>query len=138
MSLIPFFLTIGQRNMLQVFESLVSREASARQTQIIYSTHSPFLLHRNFPRRIRLLRKGDAEEGSQYVDEARVRRYEPVRSALGIDCAQTLLMGAQNVVVEGPTDQYLLSELIRIYSTSRNAGEFLDMNQVVLLSGESA
>ena len=103
-----FLSIIGQRNLLAVFESLVRAESSHQSCQLVYTTHSPFLINRNYPRRLRLVRKGDAEEGTQLIDSAMLRRYEPVRSALGIDCAQTLFMGATNIVVEGPTDQYLL------------------------------
>lgn len=133
-----FLSIIGQRNLLAVFESLVRAESSHQSCQLVYTTHSPFLINRNYPRRLRLVRKGDAEEGTQLIDSAMLRRYEPVRSALGIDCAQTLFMGATNIVVEGPTDQYLLSELVREFVTPNNVSELLDLNSVVMVSAESA
>lgn len=133
-----FLSIIGQKNLLAVFESLVKAESSGQKCQLVYTTHSPFLVNRNFPHRLRLVRKGDAEEGTQLIDQAMLRRYEPVRSALGIDCSQTLFMGATNVVVEGPTDQYLLSELVRHFARPENINELLDLNSVVLVSAESA
>jgi len=133
-----FLSILGQRNLLSVFESLVRAETSGQSCQLVYTTHSPFLVNRNYPRRLRLVRKGDAEEGTQLVDQAMLRRYEPVRSALGIDCAQTLFMGATNVVVEGPTDQYLLCELIRLFATPENINELLDLNSILMVSAESA
>lgn len=133
-----FLSIIGQRNLLAVFESLVRAESSGQSCQLVYTTHSPFLINKNYPHRLRLVRKGDAEEGTQLVDAAMLRRYEPVRSALGIDCAQTLFMGATNVVVEGPTDQYLLAELIRRFIRPDNVSELLDLNSVVVVSAESA
>ncbi len=133
-----FLSIIGQRNLLAVFESMVSADTSQENTQLVYTTHSPFLINRNFPRRIRLVQKGDAEEGTQFVDESRLRRYEPVRSALGIDCSQTLFMGATNVVLEGPTDQYLVSELVRAFVQPDNVSAFLDLNSVTLVSADSA
>jgi hypothetical protein len=133
-----FLSIIGQRNLLAVFESLVRAESSKQSCQLVYTTHSPFLINRNYPRRLRLVRKGDAEEGTQLIDSAMLRRFEPVRSALGIDCAQTLFMGATNVVVEGPTDQFLLSELVRYFATPDNVNELLDLNSLVMVSAESA
>lgn len=133
-----FLSIIGQRNLLAVFESLVRAESSGQSCQLVYTTHSPFLINRNYPRRLRLVRKGDAEEGTQLIDRAMLRRYEPVRSALGIDCAQTLFMGATNVVVEGPIDQFLLSELVRQFVTPDNVSELLDLNAIVMVSAESA
>jgi len=133
-----FLSIMGQRNLLAIFESLVSPTAARHDTQLVYTTHSPFLINRNFPRRLQLVRKGDAEEGTQYIDKSRIRRYEPVRSALGVECAHTLFMGATNVLLEGPTDQYLIGELIREFVTPDNAGQFLDLNDVVFAPADSA
>lgn len=133
-----FLSILGQRNLLAVFESLVRPESSGQNCQLVYTTHSPFLINRNYPRRLRLVRKGDAEEGTQLIPMAMLRRYEPVRSALGIDCAQTLFMGATNVVVEGPTDQYILGELIRLMAKPDNISELLDLNSVAMMSADGA
>jgi energy-coupling factor transporter ATP-binding protein EcfA2 len=127
---------LGQRNLLSVFESLVSPESSNQTCQLIYTTHSPYLINRNFPRRIRVVKKEDAEEGTQYIEQARARRYEPVRTALGIDSAPSLFLGEDNVLVEGATDQYLLTELIRVFATPTNVGEFLDLNAVIFVSAD--
>jgi len=127
---------LGQRNLLAVFESLVSPESSNQTCQLIYTTHSPYLINRNFPRRIRVVKKEDAEEGTQYIEQARARRYEPVRTALGIDSAPSLFLGLDNILLEGPTDQFLLTELIRVFATPSNVGEFLDLNSVVVVSAD--
>lgn len=127
---------LGQRNLLAVFESLVSPESSGQTCQLIYTTHSPYLINRNFPRRIRVVKKEDAEEGTQFIEQSRSRRYEPVRTALGIDSAPSLFLGADNILLEGPTDQYLLTELIRVFATPQNVGEFLDLNAVVVVSAD--
>lgn len=133
-----FLSILGQRNLLSIFESLVSDRLSSGQIQLLYTTHSPFLINRNFPNRIRLVRKGDSEEGTQYVEQSRIRRFEPVRSALGIDLAQTLFMGGTNILLEGPVDQYLICELIRIFSGCEGMNDLLDLNSVILVSSESA
>lgn len=133
-----FLSILGQRNLLSIFESLVSESLSKQKTQLLYTTHSPFLINRNFPARIRLVRKGDGEEGTQFVEKSRVRRFEPVRSALGIDLAQTLFMGGTNILLEGPSDQFLISEAIRCFSGGEGMNDLLDLNSVVLVSAESA
>jgi len=127
---------LAQRNLLAVFESLVRPESSSQTCQLVYTTHSPYLINRNFPRRITVVKKEDAEEGTQYIEQARARRYEPVRTALGIDSAPSLFLGADNVILEGATDQYLLTELIRIFATPENVGDFLDLNSVVIVSAD--
>jgi hypothetical protein len=133
-----FLSILGQRNLLLVFESLVGGERSAGKAQLIYTTHSPFLINRNFPRRIRVVVKEEAEEGTQYYGRASSRRFEPVRSALGIDSAQTLFMGATNLVLEGLTDQYLINEIVRAVVKPETAHQFLDLNSVVVVSADGA
>lgn len=131
-----FLSILGQRNLLAVFESLVSYESSGQTCQLVYTTHSPFLINQNFPRRVRVVTKEEAEEGTQYQGRASSRRYEPVRSALGINCAQTLFMGATNLVLEGPTDQYLLTEIIRTNAKPETVSDWLDLNSVAIVSAD--
>ena len=131
-----FLSILGQRNLLAVFESLVSHESSNQTCQLVYTTHSPFLINQNFPRRVRVVTKEEAEEGTQYQGKASSRRYEPVRSALGINCAQTLFMGATNLVLEGPTDQYLLTEVIRTNSKPETVSAWLDLNSIAIVSAD--
>ena len=133
-----FLSIVGQKNLLSIFESLVGSDLSNQKCQLVYTTHSPFLINRNFPFRLRLVRKGDVEEGTQVVDKAMLRRYEPVRSALGIDCAQTLFMGATNLVVEGPSDQFVLCELVRYFAHQDTISDYLDLNSITVLSAENA
>jgi len=82
------------------------------------------------------VKKEDAEEGTQYIEQARARRYEPVRTALGIDSAPSLFLGSDNILLEGPTDQFLLAELVRVFATPSNVGEFFDLNAVVIVSAD--
>jgi putative AbiEii toxin of type IV toxin-antitoxin system len=131
-----FLSILGQRNLLAVFESLVSFESSSQTCQLIYTTHSPFLINQNFPRRVRVVTKEEAEEGTQYQGKGSSRRYEPVRSALGINCAQTLFMGATNLVLEGPTDQFLLTEVIRANLKPETVSSWLDLNGIAIVSAD--
>lgn len=133
------FLSIaGQRNLLQVFESLVSPKSSSGSCQLIYTTHSPFLINRNFPHRLCLVRKGDGNEGTQYVPRSGMRRYEPIRSALGVDCAETLFMGSTNIVVEGVSDQRVLVAAIQKFGDPRDVDALLNLNTTTFVSAGGA
>ncbi|MFC1588578.1 ATP-dependent endonuclease, partial [Planctomycetota bacterium] len=132
-----FLSVLGQRNLLSIFESLVEND-SEDGCQLIYTTHSPFLINKNFPRRICLVRKGDGEEGTQHIRSAYKKRYEPIRSALGVDCAQTLFMGESNILVEGAVDQYFIGEFIRYFSKPDNIFQLLDLNTVTLVNAGCA
>lgn len=129
-----FLSVAGQRNLLRIFESLVSPKQSSGTCQLVYTTHSPFLINRNHPHRLRLVRKGDGSEGTQYVTGGVARRHEPIRSALGIDCSETLFMGAVNIVVEGPTDQKVLIGGIQRFGNPSAIDDFLDLNKVTFVS----
>lgn len=129
-----FLSATGQRNLLKVFENLVDARRTKTKTQLIYTTHSPFLINKNYPQRVRLVRKGDGTEGSQIVDRLAYRRFEPIRTALGIDFADTLFVGTQNIVVEGPSDQRLLTSCIQELGKNLEIDTLLDLNQTVFLS----
>jgi AAA domain, putative AbiEii toxin, Type IV TA system len=133
-----FLSAAGQRNLLNVFENLVDRRRTSTRNQVVYTTHSPFLINRNFPGRVRLVRKGDGAEGTQVVDHAAFRRFEPVRTALGIDYADTLFVGSQNIILEGPSDQRLIMSAIQFLGRQKVADSLLDLNRVVLVAAGGA
>lgn len=131
-----FLSAAAQRNLLQVFESLIQPSADTGAVQLVYTTHSPFLINRNFPQRISLVRKGDGSEGTQLVEGSSTRRYEPIRSGLGIDCAETLFMGTMNVVLEGISDQKVLVAAIQRFGNPAKIDELLDLNKVTFVSAD--
>lgn len=134
-----FLSAIAQQNLLKVFDSIVASGSPQNgRCQLIYTTHSPFLINRNFPTRLRLVKKGVGTEGTQYVDRSLARRYEPVRSALGIDCAETIFMGTTNVLLEGASDQRVIVGGIRFFGTPEMIGETLDLNGITFVSGNGA
>lgn len=128
----------GQRNLLSVFESLIRSTRDAKNIQLIYTTHSQYLINRNYPSRLRAIRKGDAEEGSQVIPDAHANRYEPIRSALGLENSLSLLYGAANIIVEGSSDQLIICELIRKFSTTENINDYLNLNECVFIPARGA
>ena len=69
----------GQKDVLKIIEVL------SKSHQIIYSTHSPFLISKNFPQRIRLLLKDEIQgtlvKNKPYSQD-NCRFWEPLKSAL--------------------------------------------------------
>jgi predicted ATPase len=124
----------GQRNLLTVFEMLATPDAHDRRCQLIYTTHSPFLINRNFPQRITLVRKGDGTEGTQVVENASTRLYEPVRTGLGIESADTLFMGSCNVVLEEISAQKVFVSAIQRFGKETEIDDMLDLNRSTLVS----
>lgn len=99
----------AQQDLLKIFEEVASSEDGTPSSQVVYVTHSPFLIDKNHSERIRVLNKGIGYEGTQVVNSAANNRYEPLRSSLGAFVAETVYISQCNLMVEGPVDQVLLA-----------------------------
>lgn len=104
----------AQQDLLEVFEKAGSR------VQVIYTTHSPFMINKNFPSRIRLVEKDPYPRGTYinnkpYHSQAGMM-WEPVRTAIGITAGNSLFIGGNNLIVEGISDQILLTAFARLAS----------------------
>src|SRR5690606_29107093 len=85
--------SIGQQDLLRVLHDYALPEAGGEGSQVVYVTHSPLLIDKNAPHRIRVLDKGVEAEGTRVVRDAANNRYEPLRSALGAYVAETAFIG---------------------------------------------
>lgn len=124
----------GQRDLLAVFEAFANPQEDDRpRAQVLYVTHSPFLIDRNHPERIRVLEKGLGEEGTRVVPKAAIDRYEPLRSAFSSFHADTVFIGNNNVLVEGPADLILFSSVSAAMSRAERAWNTLDLNRLTMV-----
>ncbi|MEH2560146.1 putative ATP-dependent endonuclease of OLD family [Bradyrhizobium algeriense] len=79
--------------------------------QIIYTTHSPFMIP---PDLIEVVRTVNiTEKGTQVTKDPSgdARTLFPIQAALGYNLSQTLFVGSANLVVEGVTDFWILSSV---------------------------
>ena len=90
----------GQHDLLQVLETL------SRSNQIIYGTHSIFLLNKNYPARHRLLKKD--ERGTVVDEKPYTARWGAAIDALGLALPGTILFASKILLVEGDSDPILL------------------------------
>lgn len=130
----------GQQDLLKILEDFARPHDRSRRDQVVYVTHSPFLINKNAGHRIRVLDKGTNDQGTRVVKDVAKTHYEPLRSALGDHVAETAFIGGSNLVVEGLADQVLLaglsSRLRRIKAIPLS--ELLDLNQVTIVPAGSA
>ncbi|WP_298609392.1 AAA family ATPase [uncultured Thiothrix sp.] len=104
---------IAQSDLLTFFQSL------SESNQLIYTTHSPFLVDSD--------NLGDvhavyvSKEGKTLVSsDLRANKaiaeksIYPIHAAIGLTVSETMLIGCQPVLVEGPSDQIYFS-LIKLY-----------------------
>lgn len=129
----------GQQDLLRVLENFALPDDGSRSNQVVYVTHSPFLINKNAAHRIRVLDKGSQAEGTRVVKDVARTHYEPLRTSLGGDVAETAFIGGKNLIVEGVADQVLIagmSNALRRRATSR--GALLDLNEVTIVPAGSA
>ncbi len=87
------------------------------ENQIIYTTHLPYLIHPEFPERIRIVERDDEDHsktiiGNKAWSEGKLGEIpEPVKTALGTKWSEWFSMKDKNCIVEGPSDQIILRSL---------------------------
>jgi len=101
-------------------------ERLAPHHQVVYSTHSLFMIEPTKLDRCRTVEDigNEGTRVSQDIWAARPETVFPLLGALGVDMTQTLIIGPNQLLVEGPADVVYLnvmSDLVR-----RNGGTALD------------
>lgn len=95
---------LAQRDFLNYIDSLGNKH------QVLYSTHSPFMVNADRLRQVRIVedRPKIGTTISSHLEGADPRTIFPLQAALGWTVAQTLFTAEKNLVVEGPADLILL------------------------------
>lgn len=92
-------------------------ERLTKRCQVIYTTHSPFMVQPGKLERVRLVEDRGKEEGAVLSSDVLTRDRDtlfPLQGALGYDLVQHLFVAENNVVVEGTSD-YAYLKLISDY-----------------------
>ncbi|MFQ8433222.1 AAA family ATPase [Amaricoccus sp. W119] len=92
----------AQKDFLRFIE-----ERLAKRCQVIYTTHSPFMIQPDHLERARLVEDKGRETGSVTTSDVLTTDRDtlfPLQAALGYDIAQHLFIAKDNLVVEGPSD----------------------------------
>lgn len=132
----------AQQDLLKVFDLFANPKPGSHLThpiQVVYVTHSPFLIDKNHTERIRVLQKGNDDEGTRVVKDFAQRRYEPLRSSIGPHIGETVFIGNCNLMVEGIGDQILIAGAAT-YLRSKGVSdlETLDLNQITIVDSGGA
>lgn len=125
----------AQQDLMRILRDLAEGQSGQTPVQVIYVTHSPFLIDKNHAERIRVLEKGRGLDGTQVVSNASQNHYEPLRSAFGAFVGETAFVGTVNLLVEGPTDQILIAGAARTIRSQGDVAEAssLDLNHLVIV-----
>ena len=95
----------GQHDLLRVLDAI------GKHNQVIYSTHSLFMLNRTFPARHRLIVKNG--EGTRIDSKPFVDRWGPTIEALGFSLAGTILFAQHVLLAEGDADPVFIQALFQ-------------------------
>jgi predicted ATP-dependent endonuclease of OLD family len=107
----------AQADLLRFIESLSERH------QVIYTTHSPFMVDAQTLHRVRTI--FDGEKGSTISESIQQRDSDtlfPLQAALGYDIAQNLFISKNNLLVEGPADLIYLTVMSSVLESEKRIG----------------
>lgn len=104
----------AQSDLLHFLEDL------SENYQIVYTTHSPFMITSDKLHRVRTILETD--EGSiisESIQEKDPNTLFPLQAALGYDIAQNLFVSKKNLLVEGVSDLIILTSLSGILEAEK-------------------
>ena len=123
----------GQKDFLKIIEEM------SKQNQIIYTSHTPFLINKNYPQRIRLLEK-TPDKGTIIINkpysDGKSRFWEPLKSSIGITLGDLFSLGETNLIVEGISDQILLAGISIKISNINDC--FLNLEKITIVPAMGA
>jgi hypothetical protein len=104
---------LAQRDLSSFFDNL------SKSSQIVYTTHSPFMLDYDRLDRVKAVyvdadgttRASDNLRGAGVTGESQTRSIYPAHAALGLSVSEGILLGCKVIVVEGESDQNYLSAI---------------------------
>lgn len=107
----------AQADLLRFLEDL------SRNYQIIYSTHSPFMISSDKLQRVRTVLETDRGSIiSDCIQEKDPNTLFPLQAALGYNIAQNLYISAKNLLVEGVSDLIYLQTMSSIIECDGRVG----------------
>lgn len=107
----------AQADLLRFLESLVDRY------QVIYTTHSPFMVETTKLNRVRTV-FSDSESSivSDSIQQKDPNTLFPLQAALGYDVAQNLFISKKNLLVEGVSDLLYLTTISEYLNANNRTG----------------
>jgi predicted ATPase len=133
-----FLSSQAQQDLMKIFKAFAEGKDQRQPVQVIYVTHSPFLIDKNHPERIRVLEKGTEEQGTRVVQDIARNHYEPLRSSVGSLVAETAYIGNCNLIVPRLSDQVLIAGLATYLNHLGSSEDTLDLNHITIVpAGDS-
>jgi len=107
----------AQADLLRFLEDL------SQNYQIVYTTHSPFMINSDKLQRVRtILETDNGSVISDSIQEKDPKTLFPLQAALGYDIAQNLFISKKNLLVEGVSDLIYLQYMSAILESAGKTG----------------
>lgn len=109
----------AQEDVLKLLDKLAREN---RASKVIISTHSPYLIDSKRLDRVLLVEK-DRKKGTKIVKSHSGAKHEtltPILTKMGFDISKSAIIKEKNILVEGISDYYYLSSLIKILNHSED------------------
>lgn len=109
---------LAQADLLRYIDDVATRH------QVIYTTHSPFMVHGDRLQQVRLVedRIGQGTVVTDNVMGSDPKTLFPLQAALGYTVAQNLFVSKRNLLVEGPADLVYLKHVSAQLEMARRTG----------------
>ena len=79
----------GQKDLTRLLENL------AEKNQLVYTTHSPFMINREYPHRVRVVKKD--QEGTRVDNEAYRENWRPLRQSIGLTVSDLFFFSSKGM-----------------------------------------
>ncbi len=97
----------GQKDLVKVLEDL------SMKNQVIFTTHSPFMINRNYPQRVRLVQK--SREGTKVDSEAYRQNWKPLRKSIGLMIGDLFFFSEGGFILEVPKEKLAFKNKLRFW-----------------------
>ncbi|UBM61306.1 AAA family ATPase [Candidatus Sulfidibacterium hydrothermale] len=122
---------------------LISFNEIAKNSQLLYTTHNPFLTIRNNVDALMFVYKSP-KQGTKINQKPFLNKYQIIRKELGILLNDSFLLGDINLVVEGNTEKLAFHRFFQIEKYKKlewlniyNAGGVTNISQTINYLGEN-
>lgn len=117
----------GQKDLLDALEKI------SESNQIVFSTHSPFMIDREKLKRIRIVSK---KEGKGTLIEEKYYKsdydaLQPIRASIGMTIGDTLFITKRNLLVEGYSDELILEAMSEVVSKKKK--NYINTSKISIL-----
>lgn len=119
----------GQRDLLRYLEEL------SEKYRVIYTTHSPFMINRLFPRRVKIVEKS-SNNGTEFKLKGFSKNWHPLRSSLGLNLSDSFYYSEKALIVEGPEDVLYIGSLLHTFYINNKVTINTDMFSFIDSGGE--